>query len=105
MRNLFVCFYIILFLNTVSDAQKTFTAATGNWNSSGNWSPIGVPIPAEDVLINSGSTLTVDATCAFTTGTFSPSTGAFEYYSGSAQHAHGATLDSSTEVNFFLNKI
>jgi hypothetical protein len=102
MRTLSVCLYIILFLNMVSYAQKTFTPTSGAWNTLGNWSPVGAQSPTDDVFINSGSTLTVDvdATCAFT-----PSTGAFEYNSGSAQHAHGASLDSSTDVNFFFNKI
>lgn len=88
----------------VSYAQKTFTPTSGAWNTLGKWSPSGEPSPADDVFINSGSTLTVDvdATCAFTTGTFTPSTGSFEYNSGSAINVRGATLDSSTDVNFFF---
>ncbi len=107
MRTLSVCLYIILFLNTVSYAQKTFTPTSGAWNTLGNWSPSDELGSADDVLINSGSTLTVDvdARCAFITGTFTPSIGSFEYNSGSAQNVHGATLDSSTDVNFFFNKI
>lgn len=105
MRNLSFCLYIILFLNTVSYAQKTFTPTSGAWNTLGNWSPSDEPGPAEDVLINSGSTLMVDATCAFTTVAFTPSTGSFKYNSGSSQNVLGATLDSSTDVNFFFNKI
>ena len=43
-------------------ATKTWAGgATGNWNVSGNWSPSGVPVTGDDVVINtSGCDVTLD---------------------------------------------
>ena len=35
--------------------------ATGDWNVSSNWSPAGVPVTGDDVVINTaGCTVTLD---------------------------------------------
>lgn len=37
--------------NVASAAVKSWDAGSGNWTSAGNWSPVGVPGAADDVLI------------------------------------------------------
>ncbi|MFN3404694.1 MAG: LamG-like jellyroll fold domain-containing protein [Cytophagaceae bacterium] len=32
--------------------EKTFIATSGNWHEGSNWSPVGVPEPTDDVIIN-----------------------------------------------------
>src|SRR2546428_259125 len=46
---------------TALGATKT-SAATGNWNTAGTWSPSGVPTAADDVVINGNFTVTLDVT-------------------------------------------
>lgn len=87
MRNLFVCLYIILFLNTASYAQKTVTAATGNSNSGFN------------------STVTNNVTHTIDTKNQTVNEGAGKVNLGVAWTVPTATLGSSTDANFFLNNI
>lgn len=54
--------------NFASAAIKSWAAASGPWNAAGNWSPVGVPGVADDVLIgphinasNETVTLNIDA--------------------------------------------
>lgn len=55
-------YYIILaaiamVVSTQLQAQKTWTGATSNvWNFAGNWSPSGIPIATDNVIIPSGTT-------------------------------------------------
>lgn len=41
----------------------TKTASTGNWNTSGTWSPSGVPSSGDSVVIPAGVTVTVNCNC------------------------------------------
>jgi hypothetical protein len=41
-------------------ATKTATI-TGNWSNGSIWSPSGVPAPGDDIIINSGITVTIDS--------------------------------------------
>lgn len=43
-------------------ATKTWNVGNGTWGTSANWSPTGVPISTDDVIINSNVTVTVSAT-------------------------------------------
>lgn len=52
---------LTLLLSISAFAQKTYSGpASGNWNVAGNWSPSGVPTSADDVIIPSGKTVTID---------------------------------------------
>jgi hypothetical protein len=55
---------LLLSIHPNIHAQKTFTT-TGDWSNGSNWSPSGVPLPSDVVLINPGVILTIDqhATC------------------------------------------
>lgn len=59
----FFLFFFGLFFSFWSSnsfaVTKTSTGAT--WNNGANWSPAGVPDPADDVIINTAMTLDVDA--------------------------------------------
>ena len=42
-------------------ATKTWDGDTSNWNDAANWSPSGVPVTGDDVIIDSsGHTVTLD---------------------------------------------
>ncbi len=55
-------FLIIAFmLLSVSGAQAIIkTAATGNWNTAGTWTPSGVPASTDDIIIPTGVTVTLN---------------------------------------------
>ncbi len=50
----------LLFSTSIFAATKTATT-TGNWGTASIWSPSGVPAAGDDVIINSGITVTIDA--------------------------------------------
>ena len=50
---------------------KTFNVASGNWNTAGNWSPSGVPLSGDDVIIPSARAVTVDVAAVCATLSFS----------------------------------
>lgn len=52
---------VLSFLSTVSFAVTKTATTTGNWSTASIWSPSGVPDAADDVIINSGITVTVDS--------------------------------------------
>lgn len=41
-------------------AIKTFIGTNGSWNTSSNWSPVGVPISTDDIILDNNCTLNVD---------------------------------------------
>ena len=53
-----VLFFVFLFLISVSAFAVTKTAASGDWNVAGTWSPAGVPGSGDDVIIPLGVTVT-----------------------------------------------
>jgi hypothetical protein len=61
-------FGFVLSTNNAYAATCT-AAATGNWNTVGTWSCGHVPLAADDVVINSGATVTVDTTAVANTVT------------------------------------
>jgi len=56
---------LLMLTATMVNAQKT-AVASGNWSLPATWSPIGVPGPGDNVIINDGINVTVDvaASCA-----------------------------------------
>lgn len=55
-------FFLLLFMFTcviAGMAQKTATTS-GNWSNPATWSPSGVPVSSDAVIINPGITVTVD---------------------------------------------
>jgi hypothetical protein len=55
----------LIFLLAISLAQAVEkTAANGNYNLAGTWTPSGVPVAGDDVIVPSGVTLTVNANTA-----------------------------------------
>lgn len=76
-------FLIFIQLNGVA-VTKTFVS--GNWNSAASWSPSGVPGNNDDVVIPSGTTVTVNCNC----GT----------YSGMRVYVHGTmTFNNGKKIN------
>lgn len=57
MRLLYIFF--CLFLLTLSTSGATKTATTGDWNTAGTWSPSGVPVGSDNIIVPSGVTLTL----------------------------------------------
>src|SRR5262249_45578157 len=44
---------------------KTWNVTTGSWNTPGDWSPVGVPVDGDDVVINgTGDTVNLDVDTA-----------------------------------------
>ncbi|MBL0308648.1 MAG: hypothetical protein IPP77_02875 [Bacteroidetes bacterium] len=56
---LMIAFCSLVFPQNAGAATKTATL-TGNWSDSNIWSPVGVPDSTDDIIINSGLTITVD---------------------------------------------
>lgn len=52
---------MLLLSCTFSFAATKTATTTGNWSNGSIWSPTGVPAPGDDVIINSGITVTVDS--------------------------------------------
>ncbi len=62
---------VLMLLSTHTFAvTKTFNVASGNWNTAGNWSPSGVPLAADDVIIPSARAVTVDVAAVCLSLTF-----------------------------------
>lgn len=57
MRLLYTFLSLFLFIQSVSGATKT--AATGDWNTAGTWSPSGVPGGSDNIIVPTGVTLTL----------------------------------------------
>ncbi len=55
---------LMVFITGVAKATTKTSVATGNWNTSGTWSPSGVPAAGDIVIINTTVTLNVNANCA-----------------------------------------
>lgn len=51
---------IILMINDQTFAATKTAAANGNWSTAATWTPSGVPVAADDVIIPSGRTVTVN---------------------------------------------
>jgi G8 domain len=45
-------------------ATAKSSTGTGNWNTAGTWSPVGVPANGDDVTVVTGHTVTVDVNTA-----------------------------------------
>ena len=59
--HLWAAFLLLSLVSIQASAINTKTAtATGNWSNSSIWSPAGVPSDTDNVIINSGITVTVD---------------------------------------------
>ncbi len=55
--------------------QKTWNGGTGRWDVGANWTPEGIPGPAEDVFVNSGKPI-IDTGFAVTMGSLAIAKGA-----------------------------
>ena len=66
MKKILLCTAIILFYSSGVIAQTTKTSASGanNWSNAATWTPNGVPDSVDDVIIPSGSVVTLDQTDA-----------------------------------------
>ena len=51
--------FTLISLQSLAINTKTATAS-GNWSNSSIWSPAGIPSDTDNVIINSGITVTVD---------------------------------------------
>ncbi len=53
------------FVTSTLDQRYKYSVSTGDWNNAGNWSPSGVPTNSDNVTINVGHTIAInaDATC------------------------------------------
>ena len=62
MKKILLFVVIILLSSLVVTAQTTKTAASGanNWSNAATWTPNGVPDSVDDVIIPSGSVITLD---------------------------------------------
>src|ERR1041385_5262922 len=65
MRKLF-CTYIFLsafifHYENASAIARVSNVAAGNWNTAGSWLPIGVPAAGDDVTIQAGQSITLNA--------------------------------------------
>lgn len=59
--HLWAAFLLLSLVSIQASAINTKTATTtGNWSSSSIWSPAGVPSDTDNIIINSGITVTVD---------------------------------------------
>lgn len=54
-------FFICIFLSGFVSAATKNAVSSGNWSNGAIWSPSGVPASGDDVIINSGTTITVDS--------------------------------------------
>ncbi|MCX7638804.1 MAG: hypothetical protein N2044_13270, partial [Cyclobacteriaceae bacterium] len=58
----FLVFLVILSHSSFAQTTRTWTqTGGGNWATAGNWSPAGVPVDGDDVIIpvsNTGGTIT-----------------------------------------------
>jgi hypothetical protein len=52
---------MLLLSGTVSFAATKTATTTGNWSNASIWSPSGIPAASDDIIINSGVTVTVDS--------------------------------------------
>lgn len=87
---------------------KTYTGASGNWNVAANWTPSGVPVSTDDVVIPSGKTVNISsnsfARTVSVSGTLSMNTGIRLTVSGSfivnsgGIFSMGSGSDSSTLI-------
>lgn len=46
---------------TAAAGTKTSNVSSGNWNTSGSWTPSGVPTSTDNVIIKDGHTITINA--------------------------------------------
>jgi hypothetical protein len=89
-------------------ATKTWNGSTGTWATAGSWSPTGIPLSTDDVVINAGSVtiagqtcnnLTIGGTCTITgtgltvNGTFSKIT------TGTATFTHTAAITFNGSIS------
>ena len=65
---------LLLFFSSISLNATTYTSTqNGNWMSFTTWSPMGVPLPGDDVIINHNVSL--DTSFAYTTGSITVNSG------------------------------
>ncbi|MBD2703186.1 hypothetical protein IC229_21250 [Spirosoma sp. BT702] len=119
---------ILLLTGLTAQAQKTWTGATSDWNTATNWSPTGVPIATDDVVIpsapankpilsttavaysvevQSGASLTITAAGSLTIngskevgGNFGSGTTAF-YNAGSVDNSGQLIIGSTGDVGSY----
>lgn len=53
--------FILVFLSSYSSFATTKTASSGNWNAPGTWSPAGVPVCGDTIIIPAGVTVHIPA--------------------------------------------
>ncbi|MBI5372502.1 MAG: T9SS type A sorting domain-containing protein [Sphingobacteriales bacterium] len=91
-----------LFLTTaVTNAQTRTASLSGNWNNTTTWGGASVPTSANDVVINSGITVTVDiVAAACNTVTFASASGTISVGTGNTLAVTGAvTLQNAASGN------
>lgn len=52
MERYFSILYFMLIMNTISFAVTKTSISNGNWSNASTWSPSGVPLATDDVIIN-----------------------------------------------------
>ncbi|KAB1154461.1 beta strand repeat-containing protein [Flavobacterium luteum] len=58
----FITFLFLIFLNILFGQTKTFVgSSSGDWNTSSNWSPSGIPTAINNVVIPSSRTVTISS--------------------------------------------
>ncbi|WP_281297683.1 G8 domain-containing protein [Flavobacterium limnophilum] len=62
VKKILLTFFLVLVQTVVFAVTKTYNATSGNWNTAANWSPSGVPSSSDDVVIPTGSTVTMIST-------------------------------------------
>jgi len=61
-KTLIVLFVLMILCLRLNAATKTSVAGAVSWGTAGSWSPSGVPVAGDDVIIADGSTVTYNVT-------------------------------------------
>jgi hypothetical protein len=58
-----ICFVSVMLFSQRAKAEAYVSTQSGSWNDSNTWGGAGVPDSSDDVVISSGHTVTLGATC------------------------------------------
>ena len=100
MKKILLLIASVLFI-TSSVIAETKTASTGNWNTSGTWSPPGVPESDDDIVVPSGVLLTGDV--ATTVKSMDVQSGGFLLVNSDLTISGASSSDSTVSGNVTVN--